>query len=108
MSYGQLQRWRAVARSSVVSERDKPPRRTFEFADIEPGWLVEDCDHARLGIVLSSGDSLLRVSRGRLSRPLLVPPSAIAEVHEGAVRLNVARRWIDAQRWDGAGSRNQR
>ena len=84
---------------------DGPPRRTFRFADIERGWRVEDSDETSLGTVVSSGEILLTVSRGFLSSTLYLPPSAVAEVHEGIVRLNVTSRWVEAQGWDRAGSR---
>ena len=85
--------------------RDGLPRRTFRFADIERGWLVEDSDETSLGTVVSSGEILLTVSRGFLSSKLYLPPSAVAEVHEGIVRLNVTSQWVEAQGWDRAGSR---
>ena len=105
MSYGPLRIRSASARSLIVGGRDGPPRRTFRFADIERGWRVEDCDETSLGTVVSSGEILLTVSRGLLSSKLYLPPSAIAEVHEGVVRLNVTSVWVEAQGWDRAGSR---
>jgi hypothetical protein len=108
MSYGPLRRWSASARSPIVGGRDEPPRRTFRFADIERGWRVEDSDETRLGTVVNSSEILLTVSRGLLSSKLYLPPSAVAEVHEGIVRLNVTFRWVEAQGWDRAGSRRQR
>jgi hypothetical protein len=108
MSYGFLQRWKAATRSAIVAERDGPPRRTFRFADIERGWRVEDSDEAPLGKVVSSGEALLIVSRGLLSSRLYLPPSAVAEVHEGIVRLNVTSRWVEAHGWDRAGGATRR
>ncbi len=108
MSDGPFRKRSASARSPVVGGRDGPPRRTFRFADIERGWLVEDSDETSLGTVVSSGEILLTVSRGFLSSKLYLPPSAVAEVHEGVVRLNVTSQWIEAQGWDRAGSRKQR
>ena len=105
MSYGLLQRWRASARSLIVGGRDGPPRRTFRFADIKRGWRVEDSDETSLGTVVSSDETFLTVSRGLLSSKLYLPPSAVAEVHEGVVRLNVTSGWVEAQGWDRAGSR---
>ena len=99
---------RARRGAPIVGERDGSPRRTFRFADIRRGWLVEDCDETALGTVVSSGEILLTVSRGLLSSKLYLPPSAVAEVHEGVVRLNVTSQWVKAQGWDRAGSRNQR
>jgi hypothetical protein len=108
MSHGLLHRWSASARSSIVGRRDGPPRRTFRFTDIKRGWLVEDSDETPLGTVVTSGDTLLTVSRGLLWSKLYLPPSAVAEVHEGRVRLNVTLPWLVAQGWDRAGSRRQR
>ena len=108
MSFGPLRRWSASARSRIVRGREAPPRRTFRFADIARGWLVEDSDKTPLGTVVSSGETLLTVSRGLLWPRLYLPPSAVAEVHEGVVRLNVTARWVEAQGWDRAGSRKQR
>jgi hypothetical protein len=56
---------------------------------------------------VSSGEILLTVSRGFLFSKLYLPPSAVAEVHEGVVRLNVTSRWVEAQGWDQAGSRKR-
>jgi hypothetical protein len=92
----------------MVAGRDGPPRRIFRFADIARGWLVEDSDEIPLGTVASSGETLLTVSRGLLSSKLYLPLSAVAEVHEGVVRLNVTSGWVEAQGWDRAGSRKQR
>jgi len=108
MSYGPVRGAGAPGRLPVVGGRDGPPRRTFRFADIERGWLVEDCDETPLGKVVSSGEILLTVSRGMWSSKLYLPPSAVAEVHEGVVRLNVTSRWVEAQGWDRAGSRKDR
>jgi hypothetical protein len=108
MSYGPLRKWNASARPPVVDERDAPPRRTFRFADIARGWRVEDSEETSVGTVVCSGEILLTVSRGFLASRLYLPPSAVAEVHEGVVRLNVTSRWVEAQGWDRAGSRKQR
>ena len=108
MSYGPLRRSSTSARSSIVGGRDGHPRRTFRFADIKRGWRVEDSDETSLGTVVSSGEILLTVSRGLLSSKLYLPPSAVAEVHEGVVKLNVTSEWVKAQGWDRAGSRKER
>ena len=108
MSYGPLRRSSASARAPIVGGREGSQRRTFRFADIKPGWLVEDCDETVLGTVVSSGEILLTVSRGLLSSKLYLPPSAVAEVHDGVVKLNVTSEWVKAQGWDRAGSRKER
>ncbi len=108
MSHGPRRRWSTSARSPIVGGPVIPPRRTFRFADIARGWLVQDSDETPLGTVVISGETPLVVSRGLLSSRLYLPPSAVAEVHEGVVRLNVTSQWVEAQGWDRAGSRKQR
>jgi hypothetical protein len=107
MSNGPLRRWSASVRSSIVGRRNGPPRRTFRFTDIERGWLVQDSDKMPLGTIVSSGEILLTVSRGLLSSKLYLPPSTVAEVDEGVVRLNVTSRWVEVQGRDRAGSRKK-
>jgi hypothetical protein len=108
MSYGLLQRWRASTRSSVVGEPHGHPRRTFRYADVGRGWLVADSTGRPLGTVVSFGETLLTVSRGLLASRLYLPPSAVAEIQEGVIRLNVTSQWIEAQGWDRAGSGTRR
>ena len=107
MSHGHLRAW-STSRSSIVSSWDGPPRRTFRFIDIERGWIVRDSDHTAIGSVVSSGEDFLTVSRGLLSPKLYVPPTAVGEVHEGVVTLNVSAEWVLAHGWDRAGRRKQR
>ena len=108
MSYEPLRRSSVSGHAPIDGERDGPPRRTFRFADIKRGWRVEDSDETSLGTVVSSGEILLTVSRGFLQSKLYLPPSAVAEVHEGVIRLNVTSAWVKAQGWDRAGSRKER
>jgi hypothetical protein len=77
---------------------------------IESGFLTPtgSPDQTSLGTVVSSDETLLTVSRGLLSSKLYLPPSALAEVHEGVVRLNVTSQWVEVQGWDRAGSRKER
>ena len=108
MSYGLLHRWTTSARSSVVDQRRGPARRTFQVTDIERGWLVLDNGGQRLGTVTGCDDDVVGVSRGFLSPRLLVPRTAIHEVHEGIIRLNVSTAWIETRGWDRPGRRTGR
>ena len=108
MSYGLLHRWTTSARSSVVDQRHGPARRTFQVSDIEKGWLVLDNGGQRLGTVAGSDDDVVSVSRGFLSPRLLIPRTAIKEVHEGVLRLNVSAAWIETRGWDGPRRRTGR
>jgi len=89
MSYGFLQRWRASTTSAVVVEARRTPRRVFELADIEPGWIVRDPDGRRIGRVEAVSAGVLTVGRGWFRPPLRVLPSDIRAVREGQVILNV-------------------
>ncbi len=73
MRYRLLRRLRGSLRPPSVGGPDEPPRRTFRFADIARGWLVQDSDRKRLGTVVDSGEILLTVSRGPLSSTLYLP-----------------------------------
>jgi hypothetical protein len=75
------------------------PRRSFRLEDIEPGWEVLDNADERIGTVESVDDGFLAVHRGFLTPTLYVPTSAIGEVTEGFVALNVPNRWIGSLGW---------
>ncbi len=97
MSYGLLRRWSRAARSSIIERAPGPARRTFALGDLERGWVVRDSEGRRIGTIVgwAGGGSVIVVSRGLFS-VLRVPQSAIGEVHEGVVRLNVPAAWLEA------------
>ena len=108
MSYGFLQRWRPSTLSPIVAVSHGPPRRTFGYGDIKRGWLVEDSDGVRSGRVARSSEAVLVVARGLLWARLHVWTSAVAEIHEGVVRLNVTLGWVEAHGWDRPPDRRER
>ena len=98
MSYGLLERWRRSTRTAVVREETRPSRRVFRLADIERGWTVRDAEGRRIGTVVRSEDASLTIARGLLAGSLTVPSTAVAQVHEGGLTLNVSMAWIQARR----------
>ena len=71
----------------------------MRIADLQPGWIVVANDDHRIGKIRDVGQHYVEVSTGRFSEALYVPASAIANVEERMVRLNVARAQIDAMGW---------
>ncbi len=106
MSYGLLHRWTESARSSIVRPR-RPFRRVFGRAEIEPGWLVVDANGQGVGKVKGQDGDFIAVSRGLGRSQLYVPLTAVAEVKDGAIRLNLVaismgdRRWSEKPRSSG-------
>ena len=97
MSYGFLGRWRRSTRTAVVREEARPARRIFRLADIERGWVVCDVEGRRIGTIVRSGNESLTISRGFLAGSLTVSSTAVAQVHEGGLTLNVSLAWIRAR-----------
>ena len=97
MSYGFLGRWRRSTRTAVVREEARPARRIFRLADIERGWVVCDFEGRRIGTIVRSEDASLTIARGLLAQSLTVPSTAVAQVHEGGLTLNVSLAWIQAR-----------
>lgn len=98
MAYGFLSRWSETSRSSIVRTR-RLTRRVFGRADIEHGWPVVDVNGLDIGTVKGRMADFLAVSRGLFRSPLYVPLTAVRQVTEGRVRLNLSSVLIDERRW---------
>lgn len=71
----------------------------MRIADLKPGWDVLTNDGHRLGRIKQVGQHFVEVSGGHFSATLYVPSSAIANVENDTVHLNVAHRQVDATGW---------
>jgi hypothetical protein len=71
----------------------------MRMADLKPGWDVVTNDGHRLGRVKEVGQHFVEVSGGRFAALLYVPSSAIANVENDTVHLNLAQREVDATGW---------
>jgi hypothetical protein len=71
----------------------------MRMTDLKPGWRVAGNDGQRLGTVREVGQNYLLVSTARLSEDLYVPASAIANIEEKVVHLNVAAREAGSMGW---------
>jgi hypothetical protein len=71
----------------------------MRIADLKPGWQVVTNDGHRLGRVKEVGQHFVEVAGGRFSPSLYVPSSAIGNVENETIHLNLADREVDATGW---------
>ena len=71
----------------------------MRIADLRPGWDVLTNDGHRVGRIREVGQHFVEVSGGYFSAQLFVPASAIANVEDETVHLNVATGEVDAMGW---------
>ena len=71
----------------------------MRMADIKPGWVVLGNDGGRVGTVRETGQHYLLVAGAGMSGDLHVPASAIANVEDEVVYLNLAKRETEAMGW---------
>ena len=69
---------------------------------LQHGWAVMGNDGRRLGTIAEVGQNYVLVSRGAFARDLYVPASAIANVENETVYLNLARREAEGMGWEQA------
>ena len=71
----------------------------MRIGDLKAGWEVVTNDGHRLGKIREVGQHFVEVSGGYFSAALYIPSSAIANVENEAVHLNVANGEVDAMGW---------
>lgn len=71
----------------------------MRIADLKPGWDVLTNDGHRLGTVREVGQHFVEVSGGLFSSALYVPASAIGNVENETVYLNLAQGEVDSTGW---------
>jgi hypothetical protein len=72
----------------------------MRMTDLKPGWAVVGNDGRRLGTIREVGQNYVLASRGGLSGDLHVPASAIANVDDAVVYLNVAKSEAEGMGWE--------
>ncbi len=72
----------------------------MRMTDLRPGWAVVGNDGRRFGTVKDVGQNYLLTSRGGLTADLYVPASAIANVQDEVVHLNLAHREASRMGWE--------
>ena len=70
----------------------------MRMTDLKPGWAVVGNDGQRLGKVREVGQHYVLASSG--SGDLYVPASAIANVDDEVVYLNLAKREAELMGWE--------
>ena len=71
----------------------------MRIADLKPGWDVLTNDGHRLGKIREVGQQFVEVSGGHFSATRYVPASAIGNVENETVHLNIANGEVDAMGW---------
>jgi hypothetical protein len=69
------------------------------MADLKSGWPIVGNDGRPIGSVHKVGQNYVLASRGLLAAQLYVPASAIANVENGVVYLNLAKQEAEQMGW---------
>jgi hypothetical protein len=72
-----------------------------ELHEIQPGWEVYETGGQRVGDVVGVESGTVHVQTGGLfAKDLYIPPTAIAELEDHRVELNVARDELKGSAWE--------
>jgi len=74
----------------------------MRMTDLKHGWAVVGNDGRRLGTVKDVGQNYVLTSRGGHADDLYVPASAIANVRDETLLLNLTKRDAEQMGWEQA------
>lgn len=72
----------------------------MRMTDLRHGWAVVGNDGRRLATIVEVGQAYVRASRPGFASDLFVPASAIANVVDETVHLNLAKNEAEAMGWE--------
>ena len=72
----------------------------MRMTDLKPGWKVVANDGHRFGTIRSVGQNYVHVARSGRSQDVYVPASAIGNIENKVVHLNLAKREADDMGWE--------
>jgi hypothetical protein len=72
----------------------------MRMADLKPGWAIVANDGHHFGSVHKVGQNYVLASRGLLSGQLYIPASAIANVENEVIYLNLAKSEAEQMGWE--------
>jgi hypothetical protein len=72
----------------------------MRMSDLEPGSAIVGNDGGRIATVRAVGQEYIVASPARGRTPLHIPASAVANVQDGVVFLNIASRDAQAMGWE--------
>jgi hypothetical protein len=70
------------------------------MTDLRPGWAVLGNDGRRVGTVKDVGQNYITTSRPGFAVDLYVPASAVANVTNEAIQLNIRQADVDQMGWE--------
>jgi hypothetical protein len=77
-------------------------RNDMRMTDFRVGWIVLGNDRGRVGAIKSVGRNYILTSRHGFSADLYVPVSAIANVENETVHLNITQPDAEKMGWEQA------
>ncbi len=72
----------------------------MRMTDLRAGWPVVSNDGRQLGTIKDVGQNYVQTSQAGRGADMYIPASAIANVEDGVVRLNVASRDASNLGWE--------
>ena len=72
----------------------------MRMTDLKPGWAVVANDGRRIGVIKQVGQNFVLTSRGGLTADLYIPASAIANVRDQVVHLNLPKHAAEEMGWE--------
>ncbi len=72
----------------------------MRVSDFQPGWAVVGNDDRRIGTVKHVGNSYIAVSRSAFAADMYVPVTAIANVENQTIHLNLTQPDADQMGWE--------
>ncbi len=71
----------------------------MRMVNLQPGWQIVGNDGHRIATIRDVGQNYVVAKRG-FGRDLYVPVSAIANVENETVRLNLSKRQVEEMGWE--------
>ena len=72
----------------------------MRMTDLRPGWLVVGNEERRIGIVKDVRQDYIVTSRPGFAADLYVPVSAVANVTDETIHLNIRQVDVDQMGWE--------
>jgi hypothetical protein len=79
---------------------ERQDHASMRMTDLRPGWAVLGNDGKRVGTVRRVSQNYITTSRPGFAPDVFVPASAVANVADETVHLNIRHSDVDAMGWE--------